>query len=75
MNVIDVSKTGNNLNLNENDKKRKTNEDMLIDDTSMKKLTGQGNLIKKVESIKKLGAKGTKNFNDKLLNSALEDED
>ena len=44
-------------------------------DTSMKKLTGQGNLIKKVESIKKLGAKGTKNFNDKLLNSALEDED
>jgi DNA recombination protein RmuC len=44
-------------------------------DTSMKKLTGQGNLIKKVENIKKLGAKGTKNFNDKLLERALEDED
>ena len=44
-------------------------------DVSMKKLTGAGNLIKKVESIKKLGAKGTKNFNDKLLERALEDED
>ncbi|REE81790.1 DNA recombination protein RmuC [Lutibacter oceani] len=44
-------------------------------DTSMKKLTGAGNLIKKVESIKKLGAKGSKNFNDKLLERALEDED
>lgn len=44
-------------------------------DVSMKKLTGAGNLIKKVESIKKLGAKGNKNFNDKLLERALEDED
>lgn len=44
-------------------------------DTSMKKLTGKGNLIKKVENIKKLGAKGAKNFNDKLLERALEDED
>jgi len=44
-------------------------------DTSMKKLTGNGNLIKKVEKIRKLGAKGTKNFNDKLLERALEDED
>ena len=43
-------------------------------DTSMKKLTGNGNLIRKVENIKKLGAKGTKNFNDKLLERALEDE-
>ena len=43
-------------------------------DVSMKKLTGTGNLIKKVETIKKLGAKGTKNFNDKLLERALEDE-
>jgi len=44
-------------------------------DTSMKKLTGQGNLIKKVENIKKLGAKGSKTFNDKLIDKALEDED
>ena len=44
-------------------------------DSSMKKLTGTGNLIKKVENIKKLGAKGTKNFNDKLLGRALDDED
>ena len=44
-------------------------------DVSMKKLTGAGNLIKKVESIKKLGAKGTKNFNDKLLERASEAED
>ena len=38
----------------------------------MKKLTGTGNLIRKVESIRKLGAKGTKNFNDKLLERAEE---
>ena len=42
-------------------------------DVSMKKLTGTGNLIKKVEAIRKLGAKGTKNFNDKLLERATED--
>lgn len=44
-------------------------------DSSMKKLTGTGNLIRKVESIKKLGAKGTKHFNDKLLERALDDEE
>jgi len=44
-------------------------------DVSMKKLTGTGNLIKKVEAIRKLGAKGTKNFNDKLLERATEDDD
>ena len=43
-------------------------------DVSMKKLTGTGNLIKKVEAIRKLGAKGTKNFNDKLLERATEDD-
>ncbi|MFD1293919.1 DNA recombination protein RmuC [Lutibacter holmesii] len=43
-------------------------------DVTMKKLTGNGNLIRKVENIKKLGAKGTKNFNDRLLERALEDE-
>ncbi|SFS33435.1 DNA recombination protein RmuC [Lutibacter maritimus] len=41
-------------------------------DGTMKKLTGTGNLIRKVESIRKLGAKGTKNFNDKLLERAEE---
>ena len=44
-------------------------------DTSMKKLTGKGNLIKKIETIKKLGAIGSKTFNDKLLERALDDED
>jgi DNA recombination protein RmuC len=44
-------------------------------DTTMKKLTGNGNLIRKVETIKKLGAKGTKNFNDKLLERAFDDEE
>ncbi|GAB1309216.1 DNA recombination protein RmuC [Urechidicola sp. KH5] len=39
-------------------------------DTSMKKLTGRGNLIKKVERIKELGAKTTKNMNQNLLDRA-----
>ncbi|WP_413818253.1 DNA recombination protein RmuC [Tenacibaculum sp. IB213877] len=43
-------------------------------DTTMKKLTGQGNLIRKVENIKKLGAKSSKHFNDKLLERANDDE-
>lgn len=44
-------------------------------DGAMKKLTGTGNLIKKVENIRKLGAKGSKNFNDKLLEKAIDTED
>ncbi|UMB61082.1 DNA recombination protein RmuC [Lutibacter sp. A80] len=44
-------------------------------DTTMKKLTGKGNLVKKLEKIKKLGATGSKNFNEKLLERALDDED
>jgi len=44
-------------------------------DTSMKKLTGKGNLITRVENIKKLGAKGSKTFNDKLLERAQESEE
>jgi len=44
-------------------------------DTTMKKLTGQGNLIRKVEAIKKLGIKQKKSLNDKLLKRAEEDED
>ena len=39
-------------------------------DTSMKKLTGKGNIIKKVENIKKLGVKTSKIINDKLLERA-----
>jgi len=43
-------------------------------DTSMKKLTGKGNLITKVENIKKLGVKTSKIINDKLLERASEEE-
>ncbi|MDG1529206.1 MAG: DNA recombination protein RmuC [Polaribacter sp.] len=39
-------------------------------DTSMKKLTGKGNLITKVERIKTLGAKTSKNLNKNLLDRA-----
>ncbi len=39
-------------------------------DTSMKKLTGRGNLIRKVEKIKKLGATTSKNMNQNLLDRA-----
>ncbi|NND63254.1 MAG: DNA recombination protein RmuC [Flavobacteriaceae bacterium] len=42
-------------------------------DGTMKKLTGQGNLIRKVESIKKLGIKQKKYINEKLLKRAEED--
>ena len=41
-------------------------------DTSMKKLTGKGNLIKKVEKIKELGAKTIKIMNKNLLDRASE---
>lgn len=43
-------------------------------DTSMKKLTGKGNLITKVERIKVLGATTSKNLNKNLLNRSQEDE-
>ena len=43
-------------------------------DSSMKKLTGRGNLIKKVEKIKLLGATTSKNLNQNLLDRA-QDED
>jgi DNA recombination protein RmuC len=36
----------------------------------MKKLTGKGNLITKVERIKTLGAKTSKNLNKNLLDRA-----
>jgi len=41
-------------------------------DTSMKKLTGKGNLVTKVENIKKLGVKTNKIINEKLLERAKE---
>jgi DNA recombination protein RmuC len=43
-------------------------------DSSMKKLTGRGNLITKVEKIKKLGATTSKNLNQNLLDRAIEEE-
>jgi len=46
---------------------------------AMKKLTGRGNIIKRVEKLKKLGAKASKNMNENLLKRAeehdVEDED
>ena len=41
-------------------------------DSSMKKLTGRGNLIRKVEIIKELGAKTSKNLNKNLLDRATD---
>ncbi len=42
---------------------------------AMKKLTGRGNLIRRVEKLKKLGAKASKTIDTKLLNRAQDDED
>jgi len=44
-------------------------------DSTMKKLTGNGNLIRKVEKLKKLGIKQKKTLNDKLVTRALEADD
>ncbi len=45
-------------------------------DTTMKKLTGKGNLLTRVERLKKLGSKASKQINEKLLlKSQEEDED
>jgi len=42
---------------------------------SMNKLTeGSGNLVGRVERLKKLGAKANKNLNEKLLNRAIEND-
>ena len=43
-------------------------------DNSMKKLTGRGNLITKVDRIKKLGATTSKNLNQNLLDRATEED-
>ncbi len=43
---------------------------------AMKKLTGKGNLIRRVEKLKKLGAKASKQIDQKLMNRAeVEDEE
>lgn len=44
-------------------------------ETAMKKLTGKGNLITRVEKLKKLGVKANKQLNEKLLDRALENDD
>ncbi|MBA6151289.1 DNA recombination protein RmuC [Gelidibacter maritimus] len=43
-------------------------------DSAMIKLTGKGNLIKRVETLKTLGAKASKQQNEKLLKRANDDE-
>ncbi|MAP54129.1 DNA recombination protein RmuC [Altibacter sp.] len=44
-------------------------------DSTMKKLTGKGNLITRVEKLKKLGSKASKSMNDKLLKKAEDEQD
>lgn len=44
-------------------------------ENTMKKLTGRGNLINRVEHLKKLGAKASKQIDQKLLIRADENED
>lgn len=43
-------------------------------DSTMVKLTGKGNLISRVERLKKLGSKASKHINEKLLKKAEEDD-
>jgi DNA recombination protein RmuC len=43
-------------------------------ESAMKKLTGKGNLITRVEKLKKLGAKASKHIDDKLLKRAEEED-
>lgn len=42
---------------------------------AMKKLTGKGNLIRRVEKLKKLGAKASKQLDQKLINRAENEDD
>ena len=44
-------------------------------ESAMKKLTGRGNLIRRVENLKKLGAKASKTIDEKLLKRADEDSE
>ncbi len=43
-------------------------------ESAMLKLTGKGNLIKRVENLKTLGAKASKQQNEKLLKRAIDDD-
>ncbi len=42
-------------------------------DSAMKKLTGKGNLIKKVENLKKLGARASKQLDPKLITKSSDE--
>jgi len=44
-------------------------------DTAMKKLTGKGNLVRKVEKLKKLGASASKQLDPKLIAKEANDEE
>lgn len=44
-------------------------------ETAMKKLTGKGNLVRRVERLKKLGAKASKQLDQKLLTRAESEEE
>lgn len=44
-------------------------------ESTMIKLTGKGNLISRVEKLKKLGSKASKQLNEKLISKAEENED
>ncbi|RFN57874.1 DNA recombination protein RmuC [Marixanthomonas ophiurae] len=44
-------------------------------ESAMKKLTGKGNLVRRVEKLKKLGAKASKTIDSKLLKRSEENDD
>ena len=44
-------------------------------DKAMKKLTGKGNLVKRVEKLKQLGAKASKQIDPKLINQSINELD
>ncbi|WP_121666703.1 DNA recombination protein RmuC [Mesonia aquimarina] len=44
-------------------------------ESAMKKLTGKGNLIRRVEKLKKLGAKASKQIDQKLMARAVDNDD
>lgn len=44
-------------------------------ESAMKKLTGKGNLIRRVENLRKLGVKANKELNQQLLNRAEENDE
>ena len=60
----DLVKIGNNLNSSK----------ASYDDAMNKLTTGNGNIIKKIENLKKLGAKTKKELPQKILDRAKTDE-